>query len=76
MHTNVITECSFQNIVYIAGFVTHKLQSVIKCEQCVEALLDEKKNFLNSLICKKNRGGLNYPSKDVINICKISEYYL
>lgn len=76
MNSNIISECSQQIVVYIAGFVVFKLQKTIKCEQCIVALQGNKENFLNSLISKKNRGGLSYPSKDVIKICTIAEHFL
>lgn len=76
MNSFVISDCSLQIIIYIAGFVTYKLQNIVKCESCLDALVGEKENFLNSLIEMKNRGGLTYPSKDVIQICKITEHFL
>lgn len=61
-------------IIYISGFVVHKLTNVLKCESCKDALCATNKEcFLNSLITLKNRkgdnGGLIYPSDDVIDIC-------
>lgn len=76
MNTTVISEFSSQIIVYIAGFVTHQLQSSIKCVECVGALIGEQENFLHSLITRKSHGGLTYPSTDVCKICKIAEHFL
>lgn len=43
----------------------------IKCETCVEALVCNKLSYTkNSLISKKDRGGLIYPSNQVTVICK------
>lgn len=61
-------------IIYIAGFVVYKLSNSLKCEECKLGLVAvEKDCFLNSLITLKNRGGekggLMYPSEDVISIC-------
>jgi len=68
-------------IIYIAGFVVHKLSSTIKCDKCLKALCsNDKESFLNSLITLKNKegdkGGLNYPSDDVIIICLQTEKIL
>lgn len=76
MNTDVLSNCSLQIIIYIAGFVTYQLKKSIQCEHCIQAIIGDKDDFLNSLINKKNRGGLTYPSKDVVNICKISEHFL
>lgn len=58
-------------IIYIAGFVSHKLSSQIKCDVCNQALFGIKENFLLSLIFLKDKGGLTYPSNDVIEICLV-----
>jgi len=68
-------------IIYIAGFVVHKLSSTIKCDKCLKSLCsNDKESFLNSLITLKNKegnnGGLNYPSDDVITICLQTEKFL
>ena len=57
----MMSEFSEQVVIYIAGFVTRKLQNTVKCETCVCALRGDKDNFLFSLITQKNRGGLCYP---------------
>jgi hypothetical protein len=61
--------------------VVHKLSSIIKCEICVSSLFSyNKQDFLNSLITLKNhggnKGGLTYPSDDVILICLQTEKIL
>lgn len=64
-------------VPYIAGFVTKKLLNTLKCEQCIEAILNF--NTPNTSHCKyaliqlKDKGGLIYPSADVIAFCKLSE---
>lgn len=68
-------------IIYIAGFVAHKLSSTIHCETCLQSLCSSNKELLcNSLFAIKNRGGykggLNYPSDDVICICMQTEKIL
>lgn len=59
--------------IYIAGFISHKLASKIKCDICVNSLFGVREDFLMSLIDLKNRGGLSYPSNDVIKICILTE---
>ncbi|XP_072401245.1 DNA transposase THAP9 [Diabrotica undecimpunctata] len=59
MNSTVISECSIQIITYIAGFVARKLQSTIKCVDCVDALSGNKLNYLNSLITKKKSRRIN-----------------
>ncbi|CAI6345174.1 unnamed protein product [Macrosiphum euphorbiae] len=68
-------------IVYISGFVVHKLTNVLKCDVCKHALCAaEKECFLNSLITLKNKGGIHggliFPSEDVIDVCFITENIL
>jgi len=72
---------SKQVIVFIAGFVVHKLTNTLKYDTCKYALCaTDKVYFLNSLITLKNkvgdRGGLIYPSDSVINICFKTEKVL
>lgn len=61
--------------------MVYKLSNLLKCETCKLALVAlEKDSFLNFLISLKNRGGdkggLMYPSKDVISICFKTEHFL
>jgi len=60
---------SHEIIIYLSGFISHKLTSKIKCEICLLALIGKKENFLKSLINLKDNGGLVYPNNDVIDIC-------
>jgi len=67
--------------IYIAGFIVHKLSSIINCETCLHSLYFNNKELLfNSLIHLKNRGGdkggLIYQSDDVIIICLHTEKHL
>jgi len=53
----------------------------LKCETCIESLIaTDKQQFLNSFINLKNqggnKGGLIYPSDDVITICILTEKIL
>lgn len=71
-----LSECSRAIVIYVAGLVSHKLCTHIKCNICVQALIGSKGNYLNSLIDINDKGGLTYPSKDVIDICMVVEKYI
>lgn len=75
------SDFSKEIIVYIAGFVVHKLLLTVNCDTCLQSLCSKNRDlFLNSLIAVKNKGGdkggLNYPSEDVILICMQTEKIL
>eukprot|EP00102_Acyrthosiphon_pisum_P024286 XP_016661496.1 PREDICTED: uncharacterized protein LOC107884274 [Acyrthosiphon pisum] len=78
-HSNYsFSNFSKEVIIYISGFVVHKLTNVLKCDTNKDALCaTDKECFLNSLITLKNKkgdnGGLIYPSNDVIDICSKTE---
>lgn len=71
---SVLTQFSKEIITYIAGFVVTKLAKLIKCGDCQVALLSEDK--FTGLITHKDRGGLHYPSRDVILLCEYAEKIL
>ncbi|CAK1586692.1 unnamed protein product [Parnassius mnemosyne] len=71
MDPTILTEFSRQVITYIAGFVVHKMQSEIKCFKCLDALVSPEPYKILQL--KKDKGGLHYPSKEVVLICEIAE---
>lgn len=59
-----------QIIAYISGFVVNYLHSKIKCESCLHELYADNYDDDDLYLIKtKNKGGLTFPSKDVINIC-------
>lgn len=64
-----------ENIVlYIAGYVSHRVSKIIFCSVCQNQLIsDESRETMPLLSLIKNRGPFKIPSKDVISICKISE---
>jgi hypothetical protein len=74
---NFSAMCEYDSdvVAHIAGFVLRSLRNVVHCDTCLDALecdhfiskLSELKNFETALI------GLAKPSKDLINICKITE---
>jgi hypothetical protein len=70
-----LSACSEKIVAYIAGFVVFKLKHSLKCEQCVSALSDSIGNQYCSLIELKTRGGLVYPSNDVIDLCLTCEKF-
>ena len=55
-------------ISYVAGFVCKKLQAKVKCKQCA-SLLDAYIDPKHGLIQRKDRGGLHYPSDDLVKVC-------
>jgi len=77
-HDYIVTQNTFEFsnftkeiIIYISGFVVHKLASTLQCETCVKSLYAiNKDQFLNSLIFFKHRGGFKggfvYQRNDVI----------
>ncbi|XP_037295086.1 uncharacterized protein LOC115456290 isoform X1 [Manduca sexta] len=67
-----LTEFAEKVIVYIAGFIIKSLENQIKCEQCLESLYNTEK-IVNSLQFKKDKGGLRYPSRDLIYLCTVAE---
>lgn len=66
-----LTEFSKQVIVYIAGFVVSKLEKEIQCDDCISAIISVEK--YKCLQFKKDKGGLHYPTRDVVAICEICE---
>ena len=68
-----------KNVVsYIGGYICRKLRNSVTCESCVDALTDKDpsrfSNDHNSLInFLSYNGKLEYPSKDVFNICVAAE---
>lgn len=76
VHQDVILNRYISNIVtYIAGFVKRTLKKKIKCEECLTALEGETYNLdqNTSFLLRKNRGGLELGSKDLVEICRIAE---
>jgi len=57
---------------YIAGFVVKKILKLIACSTC-QASLTINSNNCNSLISIKNRGGLIFPSNNVVKVCQETE---
>lgn len=43
-------------VVYISGFICHRLSSKIKCDICCNALFGDKKDFMTSLINVRDKG--------------------
>ena len=74
--TAPINSVNKENILaFIGGYIIRKLSKKIDCSFCFEAMLSNesvKHRFL-SLVALKDRGGLIYPSEDVLKILNISE---
>ena len=64
-----------ENILeYIGGYIVKKLQKIIDCNVCNNAMLSSNKYYFNlSLVTQKDRGGLVYPSTDIVKILSIAE---
>ena len=60
-------------VTYIADFIVFRLEKKIKCSVCVSSILGNKLQFDCSLISQKTRGGLSYPTADVIKITEFCE---
>ena len=61
-------------LAYIGGYIVKKLQRTIDCNSCYNAMLSSNKSYFNlSLIQQKDRGGLIYPSNDVVTILSVAE---
>jgi hypothetical protein len=59
---------------YMSGAVIRAVRRKIKCESCVQALLNEGfDNSFTTLIDLKNQGGLLYPSEDLKSLCFTAE---
>lgn len=68
-----ISAFSQQIISHIAGYIAHILMKKIDCDICVGALLSSEVNSDHKFIVAKDKGGLLYPSKELLLICKTSE---
>ena len=65
-----------ENILgHIGGYLVKKLQKIIDCNVCNNAMmLSRNKYYFNlSLVTQKDRGGLVYPSTDIVKILSIAE---
>ena len=67
--------CGQKIVAYIAGFVVFKLKTLLHCETCISSLTADSNNPLLSLTTIKNRGGLVFPSDDVIDVCLTCEKF-
>lgn len=70
---NSLSQFCNEVVIYIAGFVAKKLGDSLRCEHCVGLLFGLKENLVGSFVDFKNRGGLSYPSDDLISICRTTE---
>ena len=70
---NCLSNIASHVVVYIAGFVAFSLNKKLSCFKCKSCLFGQKSDFKNTLIDYKTRGGLSYPSEDLVKVCKICE---
>lgn len=68
-----ISEFSSQAIAHIAGYIARILIKKLNCDVCAGALVTRQINSLHKFIVAKDKGGLVYPSHDIIRICKVAE---
>lgn len=68
-----LSKCSNKIVACITGFVVHQLRKCLHCDICVDALTDKNESMRHSLIALKTKGGLVFPSNDVIDICVLCE---
>lgn len=57
-------------VTYIGGFIVRKLRKVIKCAECLLSLFTDK---YYGIIENRDKGGLIYPSQDVIKVYETAE---
>ena len=60
-------------IAYIGGYIVDKIEEKLSCSVCFEALLLRDDDILEYDDASKNRGGLTFPSNDVVRILKTCE---
>ena len=69
--------CPYKNsiIAYIGGYIIRSIRKTLSCLTCYHATVTNEKNASidHNLIILKDRGGLFYPSEDVLRILKTSE---
>lgn len=65
-----ISEFKDAAIHYIAGFVVKKMEKIL-CMPCSLALSSD--SSMHAFIALKNRGGLQNPSTNIVEVCKASE---
>lgn len=68
-----LSEGAKEITVYVAGFVVRTILKRLKCAECSESLVQDRRFLMNTLLAKKNRGGLICPSQDVIKIVQMCE---
>lgn len=68
-----------ENVIgYISGYVVRMTRKVLKCEECINSLYSEYGGAHPTalkLLFSKTRGGLIIPSKDVTDLCLITNKY-
>lgn len=78
LEQNILSPFQENVIGYISGYVVRMAEKIIKCTPCINSLHSEyggaHPTALN-LLFKKTRGGLIIPSKDVTDLCIITNTY-
>ena len=63
-------------VAYIGGFIVDKIEDNLSCSVCFEAVLlgdNDDLEYDDGFIASKDRGGLTFPSNDVVRILKTCE---
>lgn len=68
-----LSEFATNIVIYISGFVCKKLNSKLKCQECLSKLTTQKENAFYSFIHFKNDPNFTYPSNDVVFLCTETE---
>lgn len=69
-----LSEFTKEATIYIAGYIIRSMKKIIKCSECLGAIVACEK--FPGFILQKDVGGLHYPSQDVIKICLFAEKVL
>ena len=69
-----MSEFSSNVVTYVAGYVSRKLCTKLKCVGCKSCLLSTDHVVTNSkLLTRKNNGGLVVPSESTVTVCCVTE---
>jgi len=64
-----ISEFAKNIVVYIGGFICKKLNSKLKCQECLSKLITKKENLPYLFVHFKNDPKFTYPSQEVVFLC-------
>ena len=71
-----LSKFSEYSMSYISGYVIRMILRSLRCKTCEASLYSYKPDHQSlSLILRKDKGGLIYPSRDVLEICNETEKF-